>query len=115
MLTNANVSAAQAENYYEKDDYYTSGDPDLESDSQWQGKGAEKLHLTGPIDKAVFKQLLHGQTPDGKSLHNRRIDPTKHRAGTDYTFSAPKSVSIAALIQKDSASSPPTTAPLLLL
>ncbi|MFK8184574.1 MAG: MobF family relaxase [Phormidesmis sp.] len=101
MLSTANVSAAQAENYYEKDDYYTRGDPNQQSDSHWHGQGAQKLHLTGPVDKEIFQQLLHGQTPDGKSLHNRKIDPTKHRAGTDYTFSAPKSVSIAALIQKD--------------
>ncbi|MEL6263453.1 MAG: MobF family relaxase [Cyanobacteria bacterium J06626_6] len=101
MLSNANVSAAQAENYYEKDDYYTRGDPNQQSDSQWQGQGAEKLNLTGPVNKEIFQQLLHGQTPDGKSLHSKRIDPTKHRAATDYTFSAPKSVSIAALIQKD--------------
>ena len=101
MLTSANVSAAQAENYYEKDDYYTQGDPDLESDTQWIGTGAEKLDLTGPVNKQQFQQLLHGQTPDGKSLHSRKIDPAKHRAATDYTFSAPKSVSIAALIQKD--------------
>ncbi|MEL7332351.1 MAG: MobF family relaxase [Cyanobacteria bacterium J06560_2] len=101
MLSNANVSAAQAENYYEKDDYYTRGDPNQQSDSQWQGQGAHQLHLTGPVNKADFQQVLHGQTPDGKSLHNRKIDPSKHRAGTDYTFSAPKSVSIAALIQKD--------------
>ena len=101
MLTNANVSAAQAENYYEKDDYYTRGDPDLQSDSQWQGKGATFLNLSGPIAQSDFQQLLRGQTPGGKSLHNRAIDPTKHRAGTDYTFSAPKSVSIAALILKD--------------
>ncbi|MEM6867564.1 MAG: MobF family relaxase [Cyanobacteria bacterium P01_C01_bin.121] len=101
MLSNANVSAAQAANYYEKDDYYTQGDPDLESDSQWQGKGAAQLHLSGPVDKQTFQQLLHGQTPAGNNLHGRRIDPTKHRAATDYTFSAPKSVSIAALIQKD--------------
>ncbi len=101
MLSNANVSAAQAENYYEKDDYYTQGDLDLQSDSQWQGKGAEQLHLSGPVDKQTFQQLLHGQTPDRKNLHGRRIDPTKHRAATDYTFSAPKSVSIAGLIQKD--------------
>ena len=47
MLSLANVSAAQAENYYEKDDYYTQGDPDLQSDSQWQGNGAEKLGLEG--------------------------------------------------------------------
>ena len=101
MLSLANVSAAQAENYYEKDDYYTQGDPDLQSDSQWQGNGAEKLGLEGAVDKAVFQQLLHGQTPDGKSLHSKAINPENHRAATDYTFSAPKSVSIAALIQKD--------------
>lgn len=101
MLTFANVSAAQAENYYEKDDYYTQGDPDLESDTKWHGQGAQTLHLEGPVDKQQFQQLLHGQTPDGKSLHSRAIDPTNHRAATDYTFSAPKSVSIAALIQKD--------------
>ena len=101
MLSLANVSAAQAENYYEKDDYYTQGDPDLQSDSQWQGNGAEKLGLEGAVDKAIFQQLLHGQTPDGKSLHSKAINPEKHRAATDYTFSAPKSVSIAALIQKD--------------
>ena len=101
MLSNANVSAAQAENYYERDDYYTRGDPNQQSDSQWQGKGAAKLHLSGPVEQATFQQLLRGQTPDGKNLHGRRIDPPKHRAATDYTFSAPKSVSIAALIQKD--------------
>ena len=101
MLSLANVSAAQAENYYERDDYYTQGDPDLQSDSQWQGNGAKKLGLEGAVDKTTFQQLLHGQTPDGKSLHSKAINPEKHRAATDYTFSAPKSVSIAALIQKD--------------
>ena len=101
MLSLANVSAAQAENYYEKDDYYTQGDPDLQSDSQWQGNGAEKLGLEGAVDKAIFQHLLHGQTPDGRSLHSKAINPENHRAATDYTFSAPKSVSIAALIQKD--------------
>ena len=39
--------------------------------------------------------------PHGKSLHSKAINPEKHRAATDYTFSTPKSVSIAALIQKD--------------
>ena len=42
MLSLANVSAAQAENYYERDDYYTQGDPDLQSDSQWQGQRSRK-------------------------------------------------------------------------
>ncbi|MBE9063186.1 MobF family relaxase [cf. Phormidesmis sp. LEGE 11477] len=101
MLSLANVSASQAENYYESDDYYTQGDPDLQSDSQWQGNGATQLHLEGAVDKAVFQQLLHGQTPEGKPLHSKVIKADNHRAATDYTFSAPKSVSIAALIQKD--------------
>ena len=101
MLSLANVSASQAENYYESDDYYTQGDPDLQSDTQWQGNGAQKLNLTGSVDKTIFQQLLHGQTPEGKSLHSKAIKADNHRAATDYTFSAPKSVSIAALIQKD--------------
>ena len=101
MLSLANVSASQAENYYEKDDYYTRGDPSLQSDTQWQGSGAENLNLSGPVDKQVFQQLLHGQTPEGKPLHAKAIKADNHRAATDYTFSAPKSVSIAALIQKD--------------
>ena len=101
MLTSANVGAAQAENYYEKDDYYTQGDPDLQSDTRWQGRGAAGLGLEGAVDQAAFQQLLHGQTPGGELLHSKAIDPGKHRAATDYTFSAPKSVSIAALIQKD--------------
>ena len=109
MLSLANVSAAQAENYYEKDDYYSRGEseqalyPDinLNPDSQWEGKGAAALALSGEVDKRIFKQLLHGQTPNGRSLHGQAINPENHRAATDYTFSAPKSVSIAALIQKD--------------
>ena len=103
MLSMSNVSAAQAENYYDKDDYYTQ---DLQPDqqrpsSQWTGKGAATLGLTGDVTKSTFQTLLQGETPDGQPLHARKIDLTKHRAATDYTFSAPKSVSIAGLIQKD--------------
>ena len=103
MLSMSNVSAAQAENYYDKDDYYTQ---DLQPSqprpsSQWTGKGAATLGLTSDVTKSTFQTLLQGETPGGQSLHARKIDLTKHRAATDYTFSAPKSVSIAALIQKD--------------
>ena len=101
----SNVSAAQAENYYEKDDYYTQGleteEDTQRASSQWVGKGAIALKLTGKVETSTFKQLLKGEGPSGQSLHARKIDLAKHRAGTDYTFSAPKSVSIAGLIQKD--------------
>ncbi|NET37835.1 MAG: relaxase domain-containing protein [Cyanothece sp. SIO1E1] len=104
MLSIANVSAAQAENYYEKDDYYTQ---DVEAaasstgTTQWHGKGAIALGLTGAVEPDTFKTLLHGQDLQGNCLHAREIDPTTHRAATDFTFSAPKSVSIAGLIQSD--------------
>jgi conjugative relaxase-like TrwC/TraI family protein len=44
---------------------------------------------------------LHGKDPQGNCLYARSINLAKHRAATDYTFSAPKSVSIAGLIQQD--------------
>ncbi|MBE9182519.1 relaxase domain-containing protein [Oculatella sp. LEGE 06141] len=106
MMTIKNLSASQAESYYEKDDYYTSTESSANTnlpirDSQWFGTGAIALGLQGEVDSSDFKQLLHGYSPEGQRLHAKRINPRTHRAGTDYTLSAPKSVSIAALIQGD--------------
>jgi conjugative relaxase-like TrwC/TraI family protein len=106
MLSLSHVTAAQAENYYEKDDYYTQDSAaeateTTRSGTQWHGRGAAALGLQGAVNSQIFKTLLHGQNPQGDCLHGRPIDPTKHRAATDYTFSAPKSVSIAGLIQQD--------------
>jgi conjugative relaxase-like TrwC/TraI family protein len=100
MLSFCNVSAAQAEHYYQKDDYYTR-DEAPQSPSYWTGKGATTLGLEGAVDQEAFTDLLHGLAPDGTFLLGRWVDPEKHRAATDYTFSAPKSVSIAALVQED--------------
>jgi conjugative relaxase-like TrwC/TraI family protein len=100
MLSFCNVSAAQAEHYYQKDDYYTREEAP-QSPSYWTGKGATTLGLEGAVDREHFVDLLHGLAPDGTFLLGRWVDPEKHRAGTDYTFSAPKSVSIAALVQED--------------
>jgi conjugative relaxase-like TrwC/TraI family protein len=105
MLSVANVSAFAAENYYAKDDYYTQdlevGSPQTES-SHWAGQGAIALGLAGAVEPEQFKVLLHGKDLQGNSLlakapHSQQ----EHRSATDFTFSAPKSVSIAALIQKD--------------
>lgn len=103
MLSMSNLSAWQAENYYDQDE---SCSQELAAKAQpwaatWQGKGAAALGLSGEVEQAVFQKLLHGKTPQGRSLHAKRINPATHRAATDYTFSAPKSVSIAALIQQD--------------
>ena len=99
MLSTSNLSAAQAENYFVKDDYYT--EEEQHEASFWLGKGADNLKLTGTVEKAVFGELLGGIGPNGEVLAGKDIDPKKRRAATDFTFSAPKSVSVAALVQQD--------------
>ncbi|MEL7357885.1 MAG: MobF family relaxase [Cyanobacteria bacterium J06560_6] len=99
MLSTSNLSAAQAENYFVKDDYYT--EEEQHEASFWLGEGAKNLGLTGTVEKAVFGELLSGIGPDGEVLSGQKIDPKKRRAATDFTFSAPKSVSVAALVQQD--------------
>ncbi len=50
MLSVASVSSASgAANYFAKDDYYV-GDGPAEL-SEWGGKGAEALGLSGPVSK----------------------------------------------------------------
>ncbi len=99
MLSTSNVSAAQAETYYTQDDYY-SRDTQQKA-SRWVGKAAAKLGLAGNVESEAFQQLLNGVAPDGQSLAGKRTSASNRRAATDYTFSAPKSVSIAALVQQD--------------
>jgi conjugative relaxase-like TrwC/TraI family protein len=96
MLSIKNLtSSEQASHYYERDDYYLGGRD--RSPSAWQGDGANALGLSGPVDRDTFRRLLEGQLPDGTELP-RRPDQ-RRRPGFDLTFSAPKGVSIAALVQ----------------
>ena len=97
-------SAAQGASYYERDGYYAKDDPEHRDASAWAGKGAEELGLTGPVDPATFRAVLEGKVPDGSGteLGRRGKDgEITHRPGRDLTFSAPKSVSIAALVGGD--------------
>ncbi|MBE9136192.1 relaxase domain-containing protein [Nodosilinea sp. LEGE 07088] len=99
MLSTSNLSAAQAETYYTKEDYYSA--EEKAHPTKWVGKGAASLGLAGVVNQQEFSQMLFGQAPDGRSLTGKVVDPEKRRAATDFTFSAPKSVSIAALVQQD--------------
>jgi len=88
-------SASDAFTYYQQGDYYTT--EGVEGHSFWFGKGAESLSLAGPVDFGTFKELLEGKLPNG-TLMTQTARGEYHRPGYDLTFSAPKSVSILALI-----------------
>ena len=98
------VSAAQGASYYEKDGYYAKDDPEHRDASAWFGKGAEALGLSGPVDSDTFRAVLEGKVPDGSGTElgkRGRDGEITHRPGRDLTFSAPKSVSLAALVGGD--------------
>lgn len=98
ILTRQDVG--RTANYYEDgaDDYYAK---DGEA-SAWLGKGAAQLGLAGAVDSDRFRALLAGDLGDGVALlrASTRHD-SKDRIGIDLTFSAPKSVSLQALVAGD--------------
>ena len=96
-------SAADAAKYYTTaTDYYADA---AEEQGVWAGKGAEKLGLTGPVERDELERTLNGKLPNG---HETSWDQEtgqangKDRAmGWDFTFAPPKSVSIMMLVAGD--------------
>ncbi|EHF6632553.1 conjugative relaxase, partial [Salmonella enterica subsp. enterica serovar Newport] len=83
--------------YSHEDNYYASGS----LDSRWMGEGAEKLGLKGEVASADMDAVRQGILPDGSDLSRMVDGVNKHRSGYDLTFSAPKSVSVMALVGED--------------
>ncbi|MGL5255409.1 MAG: MobF family relaxase, partial [Proteocatella sp.] len=84
MLSISNVTAKMASSYYEKDGYYAR---DMDDGDKWQGRLCKQLALpVQSLDPNQFNQLV---------LENSQ------RAGFDLTFSAPKSVSVAMVINEE--------------
>ncbi len=104
MITVSPVrSAAHASAYFVEhvDDYYLSkGDGDA---AEWFGDLAHDLGLSGGVHPAEFNDLLNGVITDDARLgvpedmqgQSKRLS---RRPGYDITFSAPKSISIAAVV-----------------
>ncbi|ADW71403.1 MobF family relaxase [Granulicella tundricola] len=111
------LNAGQAQTYHSKEftspdqNYWQQGDVNL---GEWQGKLAETFGLSGYIDAGQFARLSEGRHPvTGEQLVKHRtskeyitadgttVKPVEHRAGWDATFSAPKSVSLTALVGGD--------------
>ncbi len=96
------ASPSQGVSYYERDGYYAKDDPEHRGASAWAGRGAAELGLLGSVDPDTFKCVLAGQVPGGPRLGKRARDGSvSHRPGRDLTFSAPKSVSLMALVGGD--------------
>ncbi|WP_158787520.1 MobF family relaxase [Granulicella sp. L46] len=111
------LSSGQAQTYHAKEftsaeqNYWKQGDTIL---GEWQGQLAEKYGLVGAIDAQHFARLSEGQNPHTTEqlVQHRKaqeyttadgtiVKPVEHRAGWDATFSAPKSVSLTALVGGD--------------
>ncbi len=111
------LSAGQAHNYHHKE--FTSKEQNYWSQrsvitGEWQGRLATQFGLAGAVAAEDFSKLSQGQHPaTGEQLVHQRasyeyqnadgktVKTMEHRAGWDATFSAPKSVSLTALVGGD--------------
>ena len=96
------ASAAAALSYYERDGYYAKDDPEHRQASFWHGAAAGAIGLRGHVHPKRFDDLLSGVIPGTDiRLGRMREGEREHRPGWDVTFSAPKSVSLEALVAGD--------------
>jgi len=100
--------AGYAQRHLEHSDYYDEG---RRVQGEWHGQGAELLGLRGEVTREQFEAVREGLHPEtGEFLRPRhsadRVDAngseqSKGRSLYDLTFSAPKSISIQALVGGD--------------
>ena len=95
-------STSAAVDYYEKDGYYAKNDPEHRRASFWHGEAASAAGLRGHVHPKRFESVLSGQVPGADVRLGRKRDGEHvHRPGWDITLSAPKSVSLEALVRGD--------------
>ena len=68
--------------------------------SRWFGRGAELLGLSNQVNSFSYKNAYQGVDGRGVSLR-RKLKGKNSVPGRDMTFSAPKSVSLLALVKED--------------
>ena len=95
-------SSAMAVTYYERDGYYAKNDPEHRQASFWYGDAAKALGLKAHVRPSRFESVLSGYVPGTElRLGRMREGEHDHRPGWDITLSAPKSVSLEALVMGD--------------
>ncbi len=92
LVIGKSASVAAAKEYFERSlrvgDYYAEGQ---EIAGTWHGLAATRLGLSGALTRAEFSALLENRHPlTGEKLKVRMA----HVPGMDFTFTAPKSVSL---------------------
>ena len=117
MTMSKALSAGQARTYHarefasEQANYWSR---DQQGHSEWQGKLAAEFGLKGEVGAEQFARLTEGKNPvtqeqmvwhqPSRTYENRygkEVTSVGHRAGWDATISAPKSVSLTALVGGD--------------
>src|SRR5438552_1101101 len=117
MTMSRALSASQAKTYCQqeftnaKENYYSESG---EVEGRWSGQLAEEWELEGEVQSEEYERLVAGQDPHTGEQLIRSVTPrevvndfgeemttSEHRAGWDATISAPKSVSLAALVGND--------------
>src|ERR1700678_460983 len=111
------LSAGQAQTYHQKE--FTAKEQNYWSQrgvtaGEWQGQLAAQFGVAGAVSAEDFAKLSEGRHPErdtqlvkhqpARTYDNRygkQITSSEHRAGWDATFSAPKSVSLTALVGGD--------------
>jgi conjugative relaxase-like TrwC/TraI family protein len=111
------LSAGKAQTYHQKE--FTATEQNYWSRTgfvagEWRGRLAEQFGLSGTVSAEDFAQLSQGQHPrtgeqfvrqrppcEYRDANGKTVRPMAHRAGWDATFSAPKSVSLTALVGGD--------------
>src|SRR5438105_4316555 len=100
-----------AEEYFEEHlcvgDYYKEGQ---RVSGEWFGLAAERLGLSGNVRADDFLRLCANQNPSSGETLTQRLNTTRiegcenaanRRIFYDFTFSPPKSVSLAGFLVKD--------------
>src|SRR5438045_8874543 len=97
-----------AQRHLQQSDYF---DQNRTVQGQWHGRGAELLGLKGEVTSEDFKVVRQGLDPQTREFLRQRHgadriasngeEQSKARSFYDMTFSAPKSVSVMAIVGGD--------------
>lgn len=101
-------SAGYAQRHLQHSDYY---DEHRRVQGEWQGRGAELLGLRGNVSSEQFEAVREGLHPETDEFLRPRhsagrvngngAEQSKARSLYDLTFSAPKPVSVQAMVGGD--------------